>query len=177
MAITWGTPDRTLNGPASEIILSMPASPASTCRQPSFTDLVRVPYLTAIESPPSTSIDFKSYVPPLGRRQSHFVREGVQYGVAQRLVRRAKSTSEYRAHMKRKEMKLGVKLRVVNDRWDSLRGTLALVESIGYVGNPRTWYFRVRWIRAQATRWGNISSNLFSEDLVDFELHRRPKSR
>ena len=72
--------------------------------------------------------------------------------------------------MNRKDLKLGVKLRVVTDRWDAPVGTLAEVESVGYVGTPtRTWYFRVWWLISEPTRWGKISANLFSEDLHDFE--------
>jgi hypothetical protein len=50
------------------------------------------------------------------------------------------------------------------------------VQSIGYVGTPRTWYFRVQWLRLKATPWGKISTNLFSEDLADFEMYERPES-
>ena len=86
--------------------------------------------------------------------------------------------------MKRKDLKLGVKLRVVNDRWDASPGTLAQVENVGHVGtSPRTWYFKVRWLIPESTRWGKISINLFTEDLADFEVYedrptdRRPRNR
>ena len=73
--------------------------------------------------------------------------------------------------MKRRDLKPGVKLRVVRDRWEVLRGTLAEVESVGYVGTPpRTWYFRVWWLVPEPTRWGKISRNLFLEDLNDFAV-------
>jgi hypothetical protein len=77
--------------------------------------------------------------------------------------------------MERKDVKLGLRLRVVNDRWDASIGTLAQVESLGYVGtSQRTWYFRVRWLIPEPTRWGKISTNLFTEDLSDFELYKEP---
>ena len=73
--------------------------------------------------------------------------------------------------MNRRDLKPGVKLRVVTDRWDAPVGTLAEVESAGYVGTPRrTWYFRVWWLIPEPTRWGKISANLFFEDLNDFEV-------
>jgi hypothetical protein len=79
--------------------------------------------------------------------------------------------------MKRSSLKRGVKLRVVKDRWDAPLGTLAEVESVGHVGGipPRTWYFRVWWLIAESTRWGKISSNLFAEDLDDFEVYKMPR--
>jgi hypothetical protein len=74
--------------------------------------------------------------------------------------------------MKRTDLKVGVTLRVVNERWDASRGTLAQVEEVGYVRTqPRTWYFRVRWLIREPTRWGKISGNLFAEDLADFEVY------
>jgi hypothetical protein len=54
--------------------------------------------------------------------------------------------------MKQSDLKPGVRLRVVRDRWEVLRGTLAEVESVGYVGNPPTWYFRVWWLIPESTR-------------------------
>jgi hypothetical protein len=73
--------------------------------------------------------------------------------------------------MTRRDVNVRAKLRVVKDRWDATLGTLAEVESVGYVGTPsRTWYFRVWWLIPEATRWGKISSNLFVEDLDDFEV-------
>jgi hypothetical protein len=77
--------------------------------------------------------------------------------------------------MRQTQVKVGVTLKVVNDRWDASPGTLAHVESTGYLGpSPRTWYFRVRWLIPKATRWGKISTNLFVEDLGDFELYEKP---
>ena len=73
--------------------------------------------------------------------------------------------------MDRKDLKPGLNLRVIKDRWDAPVGTLAEVESVGYVGTPsRTWYLRVWWLIREPTRWGKISANLFSEDLNDFEV-------
>ena len=73
--------------------------------------------------------------------------------------------------MNKRDLKVGVKLRVVSDRWDAPLGTLAEVEEVGYVGTqPRTWYFRLRWLIPKPTRWGKISSNLFVEDLDDFDV-------
>lgn len=73
--------------------------------------------------------------------------------------------------MNRRDLKPGVKLLVITDRWDAPVGTLAEVESLGYVGTlPRTWYFRVWWLIREPTRWGKISVNLFLEDLNDFEV-------
>jgi hypothetical protein len=85
---------------------------------------------------------------------------------------RAKSTSEYRCPMKRSDLKPGMKLRVVRDRWEVLRGTLAEVESVRYVDGPpgRTWYFRVWWLLPESTGGREISRNLFLEDLNDFEV-------
>ena len=57
--------------------------------------------------------------------------------------------------MNRRDLKVGVKLRVVRDRWDATLGTLAEVESVGYVGTPpRTWYFRVWWLSPEARSVG-----------------------
>ena len=72
--------------------------------------------------------------------------------------------------MQRRQIRSGLTLRVVKDRWETSPGTLAEVEHIGYIGTPRTWYFRVRWLTEVATRWGKISTNLFEEDLDDFEI-------
>jgi hypothetical protein len=73
--------------------------------------------------------------------------------------------------MKRTDVKIGVPLRVINERWDAPLGTLGQIEDVGYVATqPRTWYFRVRWLIREPTRWGKISSNLFVEALDDFEV-------
>jgi hypothetical protein len=78
--------------------------------------------------------------------------------------------------MNRKAMKVGRTVQVINDRWDSSPGMFAIVERVGYVGSPKVWSFRVRWLNQEtATKWGKLSTNLFEEDLADFEVYRLPK--
>ena len=78
--------------------------------------------------------------------------------------------------MNRKAIKAGCTLQVINDRWDSSSGEFAIVEKVGKVGSPKVWSFRVLWLNRQTkTKWGKVSTNLFEEDLADFEVYRPPK--
>ena len=82
--------------------------------------------------------------------------------------------------MTKEDIRVGVTLRVVRARWESVAGTLAVVESLGAVGVPSEWCFTVRWHRPPPHKNAlhrDTSLNLFESDLADFELFRGPPPR
>jgi hypothetical protein len=75
------------------------------------------------------------------------------------------------------QIRIGVLLRVIVDRWDARAGTLAEVTSAGHEGIFDKWCFTVRWHRPPETKRAvhrDESLNLFEADLADFEIFTGP---